>query len=68
MGYNLPAYIYTESPYWNDISAKGRLIWFIKKQVHCFLFRREGAVFFVQTDDVNERSRKFLHCDKVYYF
>ncbi|WP_418730390.1 glycosyltransferase [Coprobacter fastidiosus] len=67
MGFNLPAYVYPESPFWtNKMSLKRKILWAIKTHYHRYLFRKEATACFVQTDDVNERLRKYLGMDAVY--
>ena len=66
VGFNLPLYIYPESPYLKALPfrAKGRLS--ARKWLHCRLFRRDADALLVQTDDVNSRVRRLLGTDKVY--
>ncbi|MBO4620700.1 MAG: glycosyltransferase [Victivallales bacterium] len=66
MGFNLPHHIYRESPYFKTITFAAQIRRFLRQTVHRLRFRREGTAFFVQTDDVNERLRKYIGCDKVY--
>jgi glycosyltransferase involved in cell wall biosynthesis len=58
-GFNIPHYIYPESPYFSSISFKKRLFWKVKRKVHLYFFNRLDAIF-VQTDDVKERLSKVL--------
>lgn len=66
MGFNLPHHIYRDSPYFDTINFAARIRWFLRRTFHRFYFRREGDAFFVQTDDVNERFRKYVGRDCVY--
>jgi glycosyltransferase involved in cell wall biosynthesis len=66
MGYNLPNNIYTDSPFFKLVTRKKRIKWWIKKQVHRYYFKRDADAFFVQTDDVNFRLRKYLNTETVY--
>lgn len=66
MGFNLPHHIYRESPYFDSIGVAAKIRWFLRRTFHRFYFRREGDAFFVQTDDVNERFRKYIGRDNVY--
>ena len=67
MGYNLPAYIYPESPFWdNKMSIKRRILWKIKTLYHRHRFRKEATAYFVQTDDVRDRLKVFLNKKEVY--
>lgn len=66
MGFNLPHHIYRESPYFSTITWGARLRWFLRWTFHRHYFRKEGTAFFVQTDDVNERLRKYIGREEVY--
>lgn len=66
MGFNLPHHIYRESPYFDTISVAAKVRWFLRRTSHRFYFRRESDAFFVQTDDVNERFRKYVGRNEVY--
>lgn len=65
MGYNLPHHIYRDSPYFKTNTIASKIRWFARRVSHRHLFRKEAAVCFVQTDDVNQRLRKFLNKDNV---
>lgn len=58
-GFNIPHYIYPESPYFRSISRKKRLFWKVKRKIHLIFFNRLDAIF-VQTDDVKERLERVL--------
>ncbi len=66
MGYNLPQYVYPDSPFFKRISWYKNRRWDFKKAFHRFYLKREGDVFFVQTDDVRDRAKKYLKTEKVY--
>lgn len=66
VGYNLPLYIYPESPYIRLLPLKKRIKLNLKKLAHFYFFKRETSSYVVQTDDVNQRVRKALHTSKVY--
>jgi glycosyltransferase involved in cell wall biosynthesis len=66
VGFNLPLYIYPESPYLRNLSLAQRLKIEARKQVHKVLFRRQADTIIVQTDDVNQRVREWLGTTKVY--
>ncbi|PTM18716.1 MAG: mannosyltransferase [Bacteroidetes bacterium] len=66
IGYNLPLYIYPESPYLRDISLYRWVRYRIKKLLHLYFFRRDGAAFLAQTEDVNMRVRKALKTERVF--
>jgi glycosyltransferase involved in cell wall biosynthesis len=64
-GFNIPHYLYPESPYFQQISFKKRWYWKIRKIVDWFFFKRVDS-YLVQTDDVNKRVRKLMNTDEVY--
>lgn len=66
IGYNLPHHIYPESPYLAGLSYYRRLRWIGKKIVAKYFFARDADAICVQTDDVNERVRRFLKKSAVY--
>lgn len=66
IGYNLPVYIYPESPFFNLISFRKRIKWFLKKILHVYYFKRDASAYIVQTEDVKNRVCKLLKTDKVY--
>jgi glycosyltransferase involved in cell wall biosynthesis len=65
IGYNLPLYIYPESPFIQTLSPYRKFRRFVKKQLHFHYFKRDADYYVVQTDDVNQRLRKALNVDKV---
>tara|TARA_R110002050_G_scaffold270114_2_gene413066 strand:+ start:17406 stop:18527 length:1122 start_codon:yes stop_codon:yes gene_type:complete len=66
IGFNLPLYIYPESPYVQTYTGMRRLKFAFKKKLHYYFFKRDASAFVSQTDDVNQRVRKELGLDKVY--
>ena len=66
IGFNLPLYIYPESPFVVDLSFKAKLKLYLKKVVHFYYFKRDASAYVVQTDDVNQRVRKALKTNKVF--
>ena len=66
IGFNLPLYIYPESPFVQSFSGLRRLKFAFKKILHYYFFKRDASAFVTQTDDVNQRVRKELGFDKVY--
>jgi len=66
MGYNLPLYIYPESPYFELLSIYRRFRYYIKRWIHFYFFRRDASAYFVQTDEVNRRVRKDLKNNNVF--
>lgn len=64
-GFNIPHYIYPESPYFDNMSYKRKLVWKLKKMAHFYFYRKANA-FIVQTDDVNKRLQKELPGKPIY--
>lgn len=61
VGFNIPHFIYPESPYFNRLSMSRRLFWKMKKKIHLYFYGRADAMV-VQTDDVNKRLKsRFPH-------
>ena len=50
-GFNIPHYIYPESPYFNGLTLKKKLYWLVKTKVDFYYYRRADALF-VQTDEI----------------
>ena len=65
IGYNLPLYIYLESPFMQEQTGYRKFRRFLKQQLHFHYFKRDADYYVVQTDDVNQRVRKALGTDKV---
>lgn len=65
VGYNLPHYIYPESPFFDRIPASARLKWKAKGAVLKKFYQREADHYVVQTDDVNQRVRNWLGTTQV---
>lgn len=66
IGFNLPLYIYPESPHLQRLSVKKKWIIKLKKFFHYYFFKRDAAAYVVQTDDVNRRVRSALKTNKVF--
>lgn len=66
IGFNLPLYIYPESPYIKSLTLSKKFKLYIKKQIHFYYFKRDAIAYVVQTDDVNQRVRKALSTGEVY--
>jgi glycosyltransferase involved in cell wall biosynthesis len=63
--FNIPHYVYPESPYFQKISIKRKLYWKLKKAIDLFLYKKSDAII-VQTDDVKQRVQKLLPNIQVY--
>src|SRR5690606_14976262 len=66
MGYNLPHYIYEDSPFFKKIASLKRIKWKLKGKVVQFYTRRDAQAYVTQTDDVNQRLRKWIKSDNVF--
>ena len=66
IGFNLPLYIYPESPYVQQMSFKQKLKLWLKKKAHFYYFKRDAKAYVVQTDDVNNRVQKALGTSQVH--
>ena len=58
IGYNLPVFIYPESPYVKGMSLKTKMKIQCKKWIQHWFLRRDAAALSVQTNDVNQRISK----------
>ena len=66
MGFNLPHYLYPDSPFFRTIGLAGRLKWFLKGQIIKYYTSRDADAYVVQTDDVKERLKKWINKQDVY--
>lgn len=66
IGFNLPLYIYPESPFVKELSAVAKLKLNLKKLVHYHYFKRDAVAYVTQTDDVNERVVRALNTKNVH--
>lgn len=64
-GFNIPHFVYPESPYFNRLSIQKRWFWSVKKQIHLFFYGRADAII-VQTDDVCKRLKARLPQKSIY--
>jgi glycosyltransferase involved in cell wall biosynthesis len=64
-GFNIPHYVYPESPYFDRISFKKRIYWLLKKRFDLHFYKKSDAIV-VQTDDVNQRVKKLLPNSSVH--
>ena len=60
VGFNIPHYVYPESPYFKKIGLTKNIFWFLKKRFHLYFYNRVDAIF-VQTEDVRERLRNMIN-------
>lgn len=66
VGYNLPHYIYPESPYFQIVPFYEKLKWKLKGRFLLHFFKKEADAFVVQTDDVNQRLKAWMDANKVF--
>lgn len=66
IGFNLPLYIYPESPYAKELPLNKKMKLRLKKQAHFYYFKRDASAYVTQTEDVNHRVQKALGTDRVY--
>jgi hypothetical protein len=66
MGYNLPHYIYSDSPYFQIIPFKRKLWWKFMKIYAKYILKRDADALVVQTEDVKERVKKLLSKKSVF--
>lgn len=66
MGFNLPHFVYPESPYLKNISLYRKLRWKFKTLSWKQLFIKQTDALVVQTDDVKERAKKLFNIENVF--
>ncbi len=66
VGFNLPHYVYPDSPFWQTVSRARRLRWRFKGEMIRYFFKRDADAYVVQTDDINQRLRGFLGRERVH--
>lgn len=64
-GFNIPHFVYPESPYFDCISSKKKVYWWLKKRFDLFFYRRLNAIV-VQTEDVKKRLKKLMPGVPIY--
>ena len=60
MGYNLPHYIYRDSPFFDLISKKSKWKWWLKGSLIRHYYRRDADLLVGQTKDVADRASKWM--------
>ena len=66
MGYNIPHYVYGESPYFRMIGFKKKIWWFLMKRFAYLNFKYNADAYVVQTDDVGDRLKSFIKESKIF--
>lgn len=55
MGYAMPHFIYTDSPFYQVISLKENVIWKLRGLIKMWYLKRNARYFHVETEDVRQR-------------
>lgn len=63
MGFNLPHYIYSDSPFFNLLSFYKNMRWFLKGRVIKYFTKRDADAYVTQTDDVAHRLKRWIGKD-----
>jgi glycosyltransferase involved in cell wall biosynthesis len=61
IGFNLPNFIYNESPFIKSLNNYRKLRLFFRKKIQLFFYKRDAIAILAQTDDVNDRVKKLLN-------
>lgn len=64
IGYNLPHYVYPDSPFFQQISLFDRLKWQAKGRLIRYFYRKDADAIVAQTSDVAERAAAWLGVEK----
>ena len=66
IGYNLPHYVYWDSPFWNIAKISTRLRFYFLKFIIRYFYIKDADYYFVQTDDVRDRLIKFINSKNIF--
>ncbi len=66
VGYNLPHYVYPESPFFRTLSLKEKVIWNLRGKAKLWFYNKEADSIVVQTQDVADRLRKILPAKTIH--
>lgn len=66
VGYNLPHYIYRDSPFFSQLSFYRRIRLDLKGRVIRYFFQQDADAYVVQTEDVNKRLGQWINSEEVY--
>lgn len=66
VGYNLPHYVYKDSPFFDQISFRKKIKWFLKGAAIKYFLKKEADAYVVQTDDVNQRLQSIVKSNRVF--
>lgn len=64
LGYAIPHYLYSDLPFFSQISIKEKLFLTIKKRIQFNFFRKNAHFYHVETEDVRNRLSKELSVNK----
>jgi glycosyltransferase involved in cell wall biosynthesis len=65
IGYNLPHYVYPESPYFQNIPLKDRFHWMLWRRLIRYFYNRDADAIVVQTNDVRDRVKQLIQCEDI---
>jgi len=66
IGYNLPHYIYRDSPFWKTVGRIEKWKFNLKGILIRWFYRRDASHYVCQTDDVCQRLLAYLQCGQAY--
>lgn len=66
IGYAIPHYIYYDSPYWNIVSPKEKLINWLKRNIHFWYLKRDATALVCETENVRQRVASLFPYKKTY--
>ena len=67
VGYNLPHYLYPESPYMTGMAPLRKLKWRFKKRAIRHYFQRDADVLVTQTEAIQRRLQRFIPDKPVHH-
>jgi glycosyltransferase involved in cell wall biosynthesis len=66
VGFNLPHYVYKDSPFFTIIPYWKKIRWNIRGLIKKYFLRLEADAYVVQTEDVNLRLKKWIKREKIF--
>ena len=66
MGFNLPHYLYWDSPFFKLIPFINRIKWSLKGVIIKHYIKRDADAYVVQTEDVNQRLRNWIGKEQIF--
>lgn len=66
IGYNLPHYVYGDSPFWRIARISTKLRFYALKFLIRYFYINDADYYFVQTNDVRNRLMKFINSKEVF--